>query len=92
MGRAVALYARGRDARLATGNEVDAASGTINIGEILADQGRYEEAREQILGALHVLRAASYRYAIAYSAMLLGRLASRTGSFEEAHRALRRGP
>ncbi len=84
--RAVALYARGRDARLATGNEVDAASGTINIGEILADQGRYEEAREQILGALHVLRAADYRYSIAYSAMLLGRLESRTGSFEEAHR------
>ena len=32
-----------------------------------------------------MLRAASYRYGIAYATMLLGRLESRTGSFEEAH-------
>ncbi len=79
------LYAEGRDARLATGNEVDAAIGTINIGEILADQGRYEEGRHQLIDALRVLRAASYRYGIAYATMLLGRLDARTGSFEEAH-------
>jgi class 3 adenylate cyclase/tetratricopeptide (TPR) repeat protein len=84
--RALDLYARGRDARLATGNEVDAASGTINIAEILADQGHTREARDQLTGVLHVLRAASYRYPIAYAAMLLGRLESRTGSFEQAHR------
>ena len=62
-----------------------AAIGTINIGEILADQGRYEEGRHQLIDALRVLRAASYRYGIAYGTMLLGRLDSRTGSFEEAH-------
>ena len=83
---AASLYARGRDARLATGNDVDAAIGTINIGEILADQGRYEEGRHQLIEALRVLRAASYRYGIAYATMLLGRLESRTGSFIEAHR------
>ncbi len=82
---AAALYARGRDARLATGNDVDAAIGTINIGEILADQGRYEEGRHQLVDALRVLRAASYRYGIAYATMLLGRLESRTGSFDRAH-------
>ena len=82
---AVSLYARGRDARLATGNDVDAAIGTVNIGEILADQGRYEEARLQFVDALRVLRAASYRYGIAYATMLLGRLESRTGSFAKAH-------
>ncbi len=82
---AASLYARGRDARLATGNDVDAAIGTINIGEILADQGRYEEGRQQLIEALRVLRAASYRYGIAYATMLLGRLESRTGSFVEAH-------
>ena len=82
---AASLYARGRDARLATGNDVDAAIGTINIGEILADQGRYEEGRRQLIEALRVLRAASYRYGIAYATMLLGRLESRTGSFAEAH-------
>ena len=82
---AASLYARGRDARLATGNDVDAAIGTINIGEILADQGRYEEGRQQLIDALRVLRAASYRYGIAYATMLLGRLDARTGSFAEAH-------
>ena len=82
---AASLYAEGRDARLATGNDVDAAIGTINIGEILADQGRYEEGRHQLIDALRVLRAASYRYGIAYGTMLLGRLDARTGSFEEAH-------
>ena len=82
---AAGLYARGRDARLATGNDVDAAIGTINIGEILADQGRYEEGRHQLVDALRVVRAASYRYGIAYATMLLGRLESRTGSFDLAH-------
>ncbi len=82
---AASLYAHGRDARLATGNDVDAAIGTINIGEILADQGRYEEGRRQLVDALRVVRAASYRYGIAYATMLLGRLESRTGSFDEAH-------
>ena len=76
---AASLYARGRDARLATGNDVDAAIGTINIGEILADQGRYEEGRTQLDRGAPGLRAASYRYGIAYATMLLGRLESRTG-------------
>jgi tetratricopeptide (TPR) repeat protein len=82
---AASLYARGRDARLATGNDVDAAIGTINIGEILADQGRNEEGRSQLRDALRVLRAASYRYGIAYATMLLGRLEARTGAFNDAH-------
>ena len=54
---AASLYARGRDARLATGNDVDAAIGTINIGEILADQGSYEEGRQQLVDALRVLKS-----------------------------------
>jgi len=83
---AALLYAQGRDARLATGNDVDAAIGTLNIGEILSDQGRYEEGRTQLIDALRVLRAARYRYGVAYATMLLARLAARTGEFAEAHR------
>ena len=83
---AARLYAQGRDARLATGNDVDAAIGTLNIGEILSDQGRYDEGRAQLADALRVLRAASYRYGVAYATMLIGRLAARTGAFDEAHR------
>ena len=83
---AVSFYGQGRDIRLTTGNDVDAAVCTFNIGEILADQGRHEEARAQLRDALRVLRAARYRWGIAYATMLLGRLESRMGAYEEAHR------
>lgn len=87
---ALSLYARGRDARLVTGNDVDAASGTCNIGEILADQGHYDEGRRHLTDALRVWQAARYRYGSAYATMLLGRLAARTGSYPVAHDLLAR--
>jgi predicted negative regulator of RcsB-dependent stress response len=73
---------------MATGNEVVAAIGTFNIGEILADQGHDDEARAQLRESLQVLRAAGYSWAIAYATMLLGRLEARMGAFEDAHRHL----
>jgi class 3 adenylate cyclase/tetratricopeptide (TPR) repeat protein len=85
---AISLYGQGRDIRMATGNEVVAAIGTFNIGEILADQGHDDEARAQLRESLQVLRAAGYPWAIAYATMLLGRLEARMGAFEEAHRHL----
>ncbi len=83
---AVRLYGQGRDIRVTTGNDVVAAIGTFNIGEILADQGHYDEARVQLREALQVLRAAHYPWGIAYATMLLGRLEARMGQFDEAHR------
>ncbi len=83
---AISLYGQGRDIRLTTGNDVVAAIGTFNIGEILADQGHHDEARVQLREALQVLRAARYPWGIAYATMLLGRLEARMGAFDDAHR------
>ena len=82
---AVELYERGREARLRTGNDVDAAMGTGNIAEVLADQGHYETAEQYLQETLRVCRAAGYRSGAAFARNLLGRVAGRTGRFEEAH-------
>ena len=82
---AVALFERSRDARLRTGNDVDAAMGACNIAEVLTDQGRYEEAERQLSDALRVCRAADYRSGVAFARSLLGRIAAQTGRPAEAH-------
>jgi class 3 adenylate cyclase/tetratricopeptide (TPR) repeat protein len=82
---AVALFERARDARLRTGNDVDAAIGACNIAEVLTDQGRYEEAERQLSDALRVCRAADYRAGVAFARSLLGRIAAHTGRPDEAH-------
>jgi tetratricopeptide (TPR) repeat protein len=82
---AVELYERGREARLRVGNDVDAAMGTANIAEVLVDQGHYEMAEQYLQETLRVCRAANYRSGAAFARNLLGRVASRTGRFDEAH-------
>jgi tetratricopeptide (TPR) repeat protein len=81
---AVELYERGRDARLRTGDHVNAASGTFNIGEIRSDQGRLGEADALFRDALRVWQAAGDRPGIAFAMAYLGRVASRDGRFDEA--------
>ena len=82
---AVDLYERARDARMRTGNEVDAAMGTDNIAEVLADQGHYGAAEQHLHETLRVWRAVGDRGGIAFARGLLGRVAARTGRFDEAH-------
>jgi class 3 adenylate cyclase/predicted ATPase len=82
---AVELYERGREARLRTGNDVDAAMGTANIAEVLADQGHYDTAEQYLQETLRVCRAAGYRSGAAFARNLLGRVAGRTGRFDEAY-------
>jgi class 3 adenylate cyclase/predicted ATPase len=81
---AVALYERGREARLVTGNAVDAASGTMNIGEVYADQGHVDEAEACFRDAARVWRAVRHRSGVALATMHLGRIAARRGQFEAA--------
>ncbi|MFZ0668677.1 MAG: adenylate/guanylate cyclase domain-containing protein [Acidimicrobiales bacterium] len=81
---AVSFYRQAQDIRLRTGNEVEAAICTFNIGEILSDQGHFDEARPHLDEALRVLRAARYSWGIGYAMMLIGRLESRTGSFDSS--------
>jgi len=82
---AIDFYQRGHDARLATGNEIEAAFGICNIGEILANQGHYEEAGQRFGDGLRIFKAGGYRYGIGYTLLLQGQLACRLGDPESAH-------
>ena len=79
------LWERGREACLRTGNRVDAAYGTIGIGEILAYQGHLDEAEEALRDGLRVMRASSVRTILAFVNGLLGLVEARRGRVEEAH-------
>ena len=58
---------------------------TLNVGEVLADQGRVDEAEPLLRDALRVARASHSASRVAEVALTLGRLLARTGRFEEAH-------
>ena len=81
---AVDLYERARSLRLQTGNSVDAAMGTLNIGEVLLDQGHLDEADEHIVEASRAWRAADYRSGAAVAQMYLARIAAGRGEFDAA--------
>jgi tetratricopeptide (TPR) repeat protein len=78
---AVELFEKARQLRLRLGDEVDAALGTFNIGEVRSDQGRLDEARSRFEEAGRVWRAADYSWGVAMVAGSLGTLASRSGEF-----------
>ncbi|HEX4490682.1 MAG TPA: adenylate/guanylate cyclase domain-containing protein [Acidimicrobiia bacterium] len=81
---ALELYDQGRAARLVTGNAVDAASGTMNIGEVLADQGHLDAAEQSFRDAARVWRAVEHPSGHALATMHLGRIAARRGDFDAA--------
>jgi tetratricopeptide (TPR) repeat protein len=76
---AVALYERGREIRLRTGNAVEAAFIACNIGEVLTDQGHLEEAETRFREALRVARAAKKPYVAATALQHLGRVSMLDG-------------
>jgi tetratricopeptide (TPR) repeat protein len=79
------LWERGRDACLKTGAQVEAAYGTVGIGEILVYQGHLDEAERALREGLRVLRASSVRTIVAFVNGVLGLLEARRGNFDEAH-------
>ena len=81
---ALAFYTRARDAKLRTGNEVDAAACAANMAEVLADQGRLDEADAGFREALRIWRASGYARWVAFATMHLGRITARRGRFAEA--------
>src|SRR5207244_2830375 len=72
---AIELYERGRDARARTGDPVNAAYGTINIGEILSDRGYLEDAERLLTEALRIWQAAGYRWGVGFAQAQLARVA-----------------
>jgi tetratricopeptide (TPR) repeat protein len=80
---AVDLYREAGACRKRAGNAVDAAQTDANVGEILSDQGRLEEAEVHLQRARRAWNATGHREGAAFADMLLGRLAVRTGRAEE---------
>jgi class 3 adenylate cyclase/tetratricopeptide (TPR) repeat protein len=78
------LYERGREAREMTGDPVEAAGGWFNIAEILSDQGDQQAAEPLLRDVLRVWKGAGMRSGIALATSQLGRVAYRSGRFEEA--------
>jgi class 3 adenylate cyclase/tetratricopeptide (TPR) repeat protein len=70
------------------GDRASAATAEFNLGEVLADQGRNEEAEPFLRNALRVWRATGNVPDIAIGASLLGRQAARAGRFDEAEALL----
>ena len=81
---AVELYERGRERRTRSGNIIEAETGTLNIGEILADRGLDDEAERCFRTAQRAWRAAAYPAGVALTEMHLARIAARRGHFDEA--------
>ncbi len=76
---AIDLYQRGHDMRITIGDTVDAAMGPMNIGEILSDQGRLDEAEAMFREVLRIWTAAGRKEFIALTTSDLGRVESRSG-------------
>ncbi len=85
---AVAQYEQGRSAASRAGNVVQAALIGSNIGEVLVNQGRFDEAEPVLRDAARVQRASGYLEGAAD--MRLGRLLTLRGSLEEAEQILKR--
>jgi tetratricopeptide (TPR) repeat protein len=85
---ALDLYKRGQEAWKRAGDAVNTAFTTVNIAEILSDQGFFDEAEAMFKEATRVWQAAGYRGGVAYAKSNLGRVAARAGRFDEALRLL----
>lgn len=81
-------YTSAHSLKEAAGDEIGAAIASANLGEVLSDQGRFEEGRLALERALVVFEAAEFAVGVANTACYLGRLHARCGAFEDAHRLL----
>jgi class 3 adenylate cyclase/tetratricopeptide (TPR) repeat protein len=79
----VELYTRAGRCAERAGRQADAAFIDCNIGEIMSDQGRLDEAEAHLNRARQLWRATGDRYA-AYAEILLGRLLMRRGRHRQA--------
>ena len=76
---AVVLYRQAGACSERAGNPADVAYTDCNLGEILSDQGHFEEAARHLQRARRVWSSTGDRQGAAYAAALLGRLKVRTG-------------
>ena len=81
---ALALYRRSRASSERAGTPADVARSDCNIGEILSDQGRIDEAREHLKRARRVWRGTREPHSVAFIDVLDARIATRSGHGRDA--------
>jgi class 3 adenylate cyclase/tetratricopeptide (TPR) repeat protein len=81
---ALEYWELGRDRSTSIGDVVGAAASSDNIAELLADRGEFDRAEALLLESLPLWRASEYRYFLANCLGMLGRVASRSGRFDDA--------
>jgi tetratricopeptide (TPR) repeat protein len=81
---AVRYYERAGQLELRSGDAVNAAIASANVGEVLADQGRLDAAAVRLGEALRVFRASQYGYMLGFALTVLGRVAARRGDLDTA--------
>ena len=82
------LAARAKDASIAIGDRWSAAAVGFNIGETLADQGRYEDAEPIVRDSMTVWKEDGALADGAEASSLLGRILAHLGRFDEAEALL----
>ncbi|MBY5162973.1 adenylate/guanylate cyclase domain-containing protein [Salsipaludibacter albus] len=85
---AVAHVARSRDLSARAGNDVQAASTGVNLGELLVSQGRTEEAEPVLAESQRVLQAAGDRDGAINAELQMARLLLRRGDTDRAREML----
>jgi tetratricopeptide (TPR) repeat protein len=83
------LAARARDASTAIGDRWSAAAVGFNIGETLADQGRYDDAEPIVRESMTVWQEDGALSDGAEASSLLGRILAHLGRFDEAEALLK---
>ena len=81
---AVERYGRAQAAHQRSGDDWSAAIASGNLGELLVDQGRLDEAEPLVTDALRVWRVSGTPSDIGFGAALLGRLEARRQRLPEA--------
>ncbi|MBJ7472154.1 MAG: tetratricopeptide repeat protein, partial [Solirubrobacteraceae bacterium] len=87
---AMELYERSRLARERGGDVVRFGEALHNVGELLVDQGRLDDAEPRLRRALGLWRGAGFPVGIGVALMNLGRAAARRGDDERAAEFLAR--
>jgi tetratricopeptide (TPR) repeat protein len=77
------------DASARAGNVLAAAHGEANIGEVLVNQGRCDEARVPLEEAKRTYRATGFSEGVVFTNILLGRMHAIEGDLDESESALK---
>jgi class 3 adenylate cyclase/tetratricopeptide (TPR) repeat protein len=86
---ALAFYQRSRSEFERVGSVMDVGFADMNIGELLVNQCRLDEAERVLRSASRVLRSIGYNYGAVFAEIQLGRCMIAMGNFEEAEALLR---